>query len=142
MKRLVLSFALMLVAIDTCNVFIPCERVVVEERESPDEWEVFIKAMMWVESRGDSLAVGAGGDVGILQITPIMVAEANRLGGSFTLEDRHSPKKSREIFDIVQNHHNPRHDFSRACRIWNPGAGEWYEERIMRKFREMVQQYQ
>ena len=64
--------------------------------------EFLVDAMIHVESRGDSTAIGDGGRaVGVLQIHPIMVREVNRIlakNGSdvrYTYDDRYSEKSKR-----------------------------------------------
>lgn len=98
-----------------------------------DPWPDFIQAIMLKESGGDSLAIGRCNDVGILQITPIMVKDANRILGAekYTLKDRTSVSKSIEIFNIIQDHYNPDHDFHLALKIWNPKAPISYHNDIM-----------
>jgi hypothetical protein len=62
--------------------------------------------------------------VGILQIRPIMVKEANRILGfdKFKLKDRFSAQVSIEIFLTVQRHHNKDFNLKTACWIWNGGT--------------------
>lgn len=43
------------------------------------EWNLFLRALIQVESGGNSMAIGKNNDGGILQITPIYVEEVNRL---------------------------------------------------------------
>ena len=51
-------------------------------------WHRLLPALIWVESRGDPGAVGAAGEVGILQVGPGVVADVNeRYGTSLRLED-------------------------------------------------------
>ena len=58
-----------------------------------------ISAMIFVESGGDPLSFNAREQAaGVLQIRPIMVAEFNRIGIEFTLEDRYSQYKSVETY--------------------------------------------
>lgn len=102
-------------------------------------WDEFIEALILVESGGNASAMGRTNDVGVLQITPIMVAEANRLTGKgYVLADRLSRERSIELFNDVQAHYNPTMDFRKACKVWNPGAGEWYYERTMKKLYERL----
>ena len=100
--------------------------------EKQAAWELFILALIEVESGGDSTCVGMDDDVGILQITPICVREVNRILGvqTYALGDRYSVKKSLEIFDIIQRHNNPRLDTRLAAKIWNPHAPESYYKKI------------
>ena len=49
-------------------------------KEKIDPWDLFVEAVIWRESRGNSSAIGDNGKaVGVLQIHPIMVREANRI---------------------------------------------------------------
>ena len=102
--------------------------------EKQAAWELFIFALIDVESGGDSTCTGMADDVGILQITPICVREVNRILGMqvYALSDRYSVKKSLEMFDIIQRHKNPQLDIRLAAKIWNPGAPESYYEKIER----------
>ena len=102
---------------------------------------MFIQSIIHIESKGNPFAQGSKNDVGVLQITPICVKEANRILGyaRFTLEDRFSHKKSVEIFNIIQGHHNPAFNHERACKIWNPGAGKSYTEKILKEYEKRKQ---
>lgn len=103
------------------------------------EWDIFLQALIKVESEGDQYAVGKTNDVGILQITPIYVKEANRLSKdkTFTLEDRTSIEKSLEMFDIVQSHWNPEKAIDKAIKLHNPKAGKWYANKIYKAMDEI-----
>lgn len=106
------------------------------------EWDLFLKALILVESEGNPNVVGKSNDVGILQITPIYVKEVNRISNSnYTLEDRYSIKKSLEMFNIMQNHYNPNHDINRAIKLHNPKAGSWYKDKIMVKMNQLKSGY-
>lgn len=80
-----------------------------------------ISAMIFVESGGDPLSFNAKEQAaGVLQIRPIMVAEFNRIGIEFTLEDRYSKHKSVEAFKKwveIKNYTNPEI----IARKWNGG---------------------
>ena len=97
---------------------------------------LFIQSIIHIESKGNPLAIGRTNDAGILQITPICIKEANRIlkRNAYTLDDRFSHKKSVEIFNIIQGHHNPTFNHERACKIWNPGAGKSYTEKILKEY--------
>lgn len=103
------------------------------------DWEDFTKALIWVESKGDSKAVGSKDDVGVLQITPILVEDCNRIlkCETFTLEDRLDSLKSVEMFNIIQDHYNPQHDYHWALKLWNSGAPLSYHRKVMDKFNEI-----
>ena len=91
--------------------------------EIPTVKDNLIDAIIHVESRGDSMAYNAKEDaVGVLQIRPIMLREVNRLLGynKYTLNDRWSVDKSKEMFNIVRKYiKNPTDE--RVARIWNGG---------------------
>lgn len=103
------------------------------------DWELFTQALIWVESKGDSKAVGSKDDVGVLQITPILLQDCNRIlkNEGFTLEDRLDSLKSVEMFNIIQDHYNPQHDYHWALKIWNSGAPLSYHRKVMDKFNEI-----
>lgn len=101
-----------------------------------DDWEILLLALIEVESEGDQFAIGKTNDLGILQITPIYVKEVNRIlrGDFYFLEDRTDIDKSLEMFEVYQSHHNPSKDIHRAIKIHNPGAGQWYTNKVMNEF--------
>lgn len=102
------------------------------------EWNLFLKALIQVESGGNSMAIGKNNDGGILQITPIYVEEVNRLSKkNYTLDDRFSVEKSLEMFAIVQNHYNPKRDINKAIKLHNPGAGKDYANKIYKAIKEL-----
>ena len=60
-------------------------------------------AVAQVESRGNACAYNKAEDAaGCMQIRPIMVAEAQRLGLNFTLDDRWDCEKSKALFVAIQ----------------------------------------
>ena len=62
-----------------------------------------------------------------MQITPICVKECNiilkRRGSKkrYTLADRFSVSKSKEMFLLIQSYHNPGNNIEQAIRAWNGG---------------------
>lgn len=83
-----------------------------------------VQAIAMVESGGDSTAMSAGEDaVGILQITPIMIDDVNRIVGyeKFTLDDRLSPIRSEEVFWIYTLHYSKDESREVVARRWNGG---------------------
>lgn len=90
------------------------------------DWSPVMDAIIQVESEGDNSAV-SGSSVGAMQITPILVAECNRIlkrrksKKRFTLKDRFSLTKSKEMFLIIQSFHNVENDIEKAIRSWNGG---------------------
>ena len=90
----------------------------------PVERANLINAIAQVESNGRSDAIGDGGKaVGILQIHPITVEDANRIlkRKAFKLEDRYSVEKSIEIFYTITNHYTPDWNPEKVARKWNGG---------------------
>lgn len=115
------------------EVIIQVDTVYVES-----DWSKMVSALIKVESNGRADAVNENsGATGILQIMPIYVAEANRISGrNYTLEDRLDPRKSIEMFEIVQGHHNPKRNIEKAIRSHNPTAGDWYYNRVIKAMEE------
>lgn len=120
----------------------PCEEYIediVDVNQDSLDWELFTQALIWVESKGDSKAVGSNNDVGVLQITPILLRDCNRILEMevFKLEDRLDSLKSVEMFNIIQDHYNPQHDYHWALKLWNSGAPLSYHRKVMDKFNEI-----
>ena len=92
-----------------------------------------ITAMIQVESKGnDSAYCVSENAAGCLQIRPIMIAEVNRIlkrnrvGDTYTLQDRWSRKKSIEILNIYKDYYR-LDTFEKVARCWNGGpAGMSY----------------
>ena len=116
------------------------------EEKTVDVWDLFIEAVIWQESRGNENAIGdKGAAVGVLQIHPIMVREANRIiamktgkKDTYSYDDRYDREKSIQIFKTVQDFHNKEHSYKRALEIWNKNHPSSYEDNIMRKFNEYL----
>ena len=89
-------------------------------------WEPVMDAIIQVESGGNRFA-RSGKSVGAMQITPICVKEVNlylkqlNIKKAYTLKDRFSVEKSKEIFLLIQKRHNPKNNVERAIRAWNGG---------------------
>ena len=89
-------------------------------------WTPVINAIIEVESEGNPNAV-SGASCGAMQITPILVKECNTIlekRGSkkrYTLRDRFSVQKSKEMFLLMQSHFNPENNVEKAIRAWNGG---------------------
>ena len=105
------------------------------------DWSRVLNAIAYVESKHNPKAV-CGDQVGLLQIRPIMVKDCNRIlekRGSnkrYTLRDRYSASKSREMFVLYQSHYNPKGSIERAIRLWNGGSG--YSVRATQKYYQKV----
>ena len=109
------------------------------------DWDPLMDAIAHVESRGDSRAV-SGKSCGAMQITPILVQQCNIIlkergdKRRYTLNDRFSVKKSREMFVLIQSYYNPTNNVEKAIRIWNGGprykvrSTQGYYKRVMRAY--------
>ena len=84
-------------------------------------------AIIQVESEGNPNAV-SGNSVGVMQITPILVKDCNDIltkqksKKRYTMADRYSVAKSKEMFLIIQKYYNPENDIEKAIRLWNGGV--------------------
>lgn len=158
-KNLCLIVFTTIVAVSLNNIKLPAkvemesqERVekfseeTAETVEAESEWDTFIQAVIWKESKGDENCIGDNGKaVGVLQIHPIMVREANRIlamkdeskANYYKYDDRYSREKSIEMFKVVQDYHNKSHDFRKALDIWNHGHPDSYRNDIFNKFKEL-----
>ncbi len=90
-------------------------------------WGPLMDAITQVESEGNSRAV-SGNQCGAMQITPVLVEDCNAIlqkrgvKKRFTLNDRFSVKKSREMFVLIMSNYNPTNNVEKAIRIWNGGV--------------------
>lgn len=105
------------------------------------DWNKVMDAIIHVESGGDPNAK-SGNSVGVMQITPILVAECNNILRSrkskkrFKLSDRWSIKKSKEMFLLFQSKYNPSNSIEYAIRSWNGGIR--YKVRNTQRYFEKV----
>ena len=109
-----------------------------------DDWDIFISSLIQVESEGDWNAVGKNNDVGVLQITPVLVEDVNRIIGAnqFSLEDRRDSVLSVQMFNIIQNHYNKNKDKRTALKLWNPNAPETYYKKVMNEYKKRANQFE
>lgn len=97
-----------------------------QEKKAYD-WTRVINAIIQVESKGNAKAVSKD-CVGVMQIRPILVRDVNeylKMKGSskrYTLNDRFSPEKSKEMFILYQKRYNPTNNEEKAIRLWNGGS--------------------
>lgn len=113
-----------------------------EQKQVSDslDWNIFISAIMTVESNGNPNAIGSADDVGLLQITPIIVEDCNRILGveAFCLQDRYNAEKSVDMFNIIQEHYNPTRDKHLALKMWNPKSPVSYHRKIMAIYQQSI----
>ena len=106
------------------------------------DWEPAMKAIVQVESEGNTRAV-KGNSCGAMQITPILVAECNNIlkkrnsKKRYTLRDRFSLEKSKEMFLLMQSQFNPLNDIEKAIRSWN-GGNKYSVKRTQRYFEKVM----
>lgn len=104
------------------------------------KWECLYQAIATVESGNNPKAVGSRGDGGIIQILPKgsggYLDEANRLlkEDKYADKDRFCPVKSREIWNTVMKHRNPKRDIKRAIKLHNPRAGKSYYYKVIKVY--------
>ncbi len=103
-------------------------------------------AIILVESEGNPKAV-SGNSVGAMQITPILVKECNNVlekqksKKRYTMNDRYSVEKSKEMFLLIQKYFNPENNVEKAIRSWNGGvkysvkATEKYYRKVLAKMK-------
>ena len=96
------------------------------KKKSNFDWNPVMDAIIKVESEGNPNAV-SGNSVGVMQITPILVRECNNVlkkmksSKRYTLDDRYSVEKSKEMFLLIQKYFNPENNVEKAIRSWNGG---------------------
>lgn len=127
-ERVVLGNTVMYIAFGVfCAAFVFCIMMLAGAGKA-DPYARVLPAIEQVESGGRSDAVGDDGKaVGILQIHPVTVEDANRiarlrkLNVSFTLADRTDAVKSRAMFRIVSDHYSLGKGDEVVARRWNGG---------------------
>ena len=115
-------------------------------KSSGVNWNPVMDAIIQVESEGNPKAV-SGNSVGAMQITPILVKDCNEIlkkqksKKRYTLADRYSVAKSKEMFLLIQSHYNPENSIEKAIRSWNGGvrysvrATNRYYQKVMAKMK-------
>ena len=108
------------------------------------DWSPVVDAIMMVESRGNCNARN-GIYCGPLQIAPCLVNEVNNIlkrrnsTKRYTLNDRFSKQKSKEMFVIIQSYYNPSNNVERAIRMWQGGIR--YKVNKTQRYFEKVMSY-
>ena len=122
-KKAVVLMALMLVSMTT----FAGGRTTKSATTSGFDWNPVMDAIILVESEGNPKAV-SGNSVGAMQITPILVRECNNIlekqksKKRYTMNDRYSVEKSKEMFLLIQKYFNPENNVEKAIRSWNGGV--------------------
>lgn len=94
-----------------------------------------IKIIEHIESRHNKNARN-GKYVGTLQISPIMVREANKINGyeKYSLSDRNDSLISANIFKDVMRHHNKEKSIRKAVIIWRGKYNPNYRKKVIDMF--------
>ena len=108
------------------------------------DWTPVINAIIQVESGGNPRAV-SGPSCGAMQITPICVRECNNIlqkrksKKRYTMNDRFSVEKSKEMFILLQSYFNRANDVEHAIRSWN--GGQHYSKKTTQRYYEKVMRH-
>ena len=112
--------------------------------EGSFDWTPVINAIIQVESGGNPRAV-CGPSCGAMQITPICVRECNNIlqkrksKKRYTMNDRFSVEKSKEMFILIQSYFNRANDVEHAIRSWN--GGQHYSKKTTQRYYEKVMRH-
>lgn len=130
----------------------PAPDPVIEYLPAPElsEWSIFQMAVIKTESEFNHLAVGHTKDVGLYQMTPIYVEELNRIQKMKNVPDSllynhldaFDMKKSIEMFNFMQDAHNPSHSISIAVSRHNPGGNSIGYARKVFENMELMQKWE
>ena len=108
------------------------------------DWSPVMEAIIQVESEGNARAV-SGNSVGAMQITPILVKECNnilkerKIDMRYTMNDRYSVEKSKEMFLLIQSYYNKKNNVEKAIRSWNGGPN--YSQRATNRYYKKVMRH-
>ena len=102
-------------------------------RES--DTDKLIKTIEHIESRHNENARN-GKYVGTLQISPIMVREANKINGykKYSLSDRNDSLMSAKIFKDIMQHKNKEKSIRKAVIIWRGKYNKNYRKKVINMF--------
>ena len=112
------------------------------------DWNPVMDAIIQVESKGNAKAHNPIGDcAGILQITPCLVSECNKIlkekksTKRYTKDDRYNVTKSKEMFVLMQEKYNPGHNVEKAIRCWNSGFCKDWKNRSTGYYKKVMKHY-
>lgn len=135
MRKIFLCLALLLL-VSSVRAIVPEEEATISTlgktspvmEETLPRLDKVMAAIIQVESKGNPRAFNKSGNcAGILQITPVLVRQCNiwlkqkKSKKRYSLQDRFSKEKSVEMFYMIQDYYNPKHDIEKAIRLWNGG---------------------
>lgn len=120
---------------------IKAEAELLAQADTLSEWDIFTLALMKVESEYDNSAVSSVGARGYFQMTPIYVKEVNRVHNTnYTFDQVTDFDTAYEIFDLMQQAHNPNYNLDKALELHN-GKHAWYNRRVYKEMKN-IQQYE
>ena len=104
-------------------------------REKYGDTDKLIKIFEHIESRHNENARN-GKYVGTLQISPIMIREANKINGykKYSLSDRNDSLMSTKIFKDIMQHHNKEKSIRKAVIIWRGKYNKNYRKKVINMF--------
>lgn len=113
----------------------------IAQADTLSEWDIFTLALMKVESEYNNDAVSSVGAKGYFQMTPIYVREVNRVHKTnFTFDQVTDFDTAYEIFDLMQQAHNPNYNMDKALELHN-GKHAWYNRRVYNEMKN-IQMYE
>ena len=97
---------------------------------------------MKVESNFDPTAESSVGAKGYFQITPIYVAEVNRVHKTNYIYEEvvSSFEQSYEVFTLMQEAYNSEYNMDEALRLHN-GDHKWYKKRVYKEM-DAIERYE
>ena len=144
-KTVLILMALMLIG-HTTSAGGDSKSIAKSTKTSGFNWNPVIDAIIQVESGGNPNAK-SGNSIGVMQITPILVKDCNiilekrKSKKRYTMADRYSVEKSKEMFLLIQSYHNQENNVEKAIRAWNGGpkysvkATNRYFKKVMAKMK-------
>ena len=142
MKRIKKIFVGIVLLTMYVNVAVAANNLNNELSSDDFDWNPVMEAIIQVESEGNPKAK-SGNSVGVMQITPILVAECNKIlkrknsKKRYRLSDRYSVSKSKEMFLLMQSVYNPLNSIEQAIRAWN-GGNHYNLKRTQRYFEKVM----
>ena len=128
MNQIIKKVSVSLMALMMATMTAPAgTNVAKSTKTSGFNWNPVMDAIIQVESEGNPNAV-SGNSVGAMQITPILVKDCNEIlkkqksKKRFTMADRYSVAKSKEMFLLIQSYYNRENSIEKAIRSWNGGV--------------------
>ena len=142
MKKIWVFVIVLFLLILSITAFAQIHQMEAEKEEYElTEWEMLQLAIAMTESNFNPKAVGTHKDYGIFQITPIYVAEVNKILGEkiYTHDQAFDITKSVEMFNILQGDKNPDKDIDKG--IYNHNNSKASKTKVKQNL-EVVKRYE